>query len=350
MDCIYFSYLPQNKHITTKSSVNKFINKLTPLLPCIQNEINVSHIIKTKILNYNYYFHVIESSHATYIGKMNRDMQYLQSINININNSSASNKNTVIIKRLDTYFQPIHIYLRSLNCSKYYISQIIYFYRYMLSSLIILNNIGIIHNNLSFFNLVIEKHQIKLTDFSQAIYLDDLISDELKYFKNNKINLIIPELCFLNYIINNNLKSISLNNIDNWIEEYFSTSLTQKNSTIFLLSTFGKPIIEKNKLEIEGWLKQFINIPIDRFAKEVILYSNTWDNFQLSMLFLRIFIDIHRKIKTNNKFILNTLKLLVSNISICPTHRPTMNDHIMIWDAMILDTPTKDYKEVNHLL
>jgi hypothetical protein len=348
MNCIYFSYLPQNKHITTKSQPNKFINKLTPLLPCVQNEINLSHIIKTKILNYNLYFHVIESSHTTYIGKMDTDMQYLQSIDIN--NSSTPNKNTVIIKRLDTHFQPMHIYLRSLNCSKYYISQVIGFYYCMFTALTILNNVGIIHNNLSFFSLVIEKHQIKLTDFSQAIYLDDLVSNELNYFKNNKVNLMIPELCFLNYIINNNLKSISLNNINNWIEEYFSTSLIQKNSSIYLLSTFGKHLIEKNRLEMEEWLKQFINIPIDRFAKEVILYSNTWDKFQLSMLFLRIFIDIHRKIKTNNKFILNTLKLLVSNIYISPIQRSTMNEHNMKWDEIILDTCRKDYEEVFQLL
>ena len=75
-------------------------------------------------------------------------------------------------------------------------------------------------------------------------------------------------------------------------------------------------------------------------------FVNTWDNYSLSILFLRILIGIHRTIGITNKFIILFMKLLVSNIHLNPLNRLSISTTIERFNALLNTLEPKDYKDV----
>lgn len=80
------------------------------------------------------------------------------------------------------------------------------------------------------------------------------------------------------------------------------------------------------------------------------MYSSTWDNYALSILFLRILIGIHKTINTQNKFIIYFMKLLVNCINLDPSKRFTPDHSLKSFDTMLKQIELNDYKELIDLL
>jgi hypothetical protein len=78
----------------------------------------------------------------------------------------------------------------------------------------------------------------------------------------------------------------------------------------------------------------------------MLQYAHTWDNYALSILYLRILIGIHRSIGIKNKFIILFMKLLVQNIHLNPCKRISIEMTIQKFDILIDSLEPKDYKEV----
>ena len=93
-----------------------------------------------------------------------------------------------------------------------------------------------------------------------------------------------------------------------------------------------------------------MNQSYEYIVADVLQYASTWDNYALSILFIRILIGIHRTIKVNNKFILLFMKLLVSNLHINPLKRETIVKTIQKFDCLLDSLEPKDYTEVIHLM
>ncbi len=76
---------------------------------------------------------------------------------------------------------------------------------------------------------------------------------------------------------------------------------------------------------------------------DVLQFSNTWDNYALSILYLRILIGIHRSIGIKNKFIILFMKLLVTNIHLNPLKRLSIEMTIEKFDILLDSLEPKDY-------
>jgi hypothetical protein len=82
----------------------------------------------------------------------------------------------------------------------------------------------------------------------------------------------------------------------------------------------------------------------------MLQYAHTWDNYALSILYLRILIGIHKSIGIKNKFIILFMKLLVNNIHLTPFARDSIDMTLNKFNILLDSLEPKDYKDVIHNL
>ena len=213
----------------------------------------------------------------------------------------------------------------------------------MLNSINLLVNNNIFHNHIDFDSIVVDKFEYPLlTNFSFSIdYSHNNMVQYIKHFiiAYEPSYLEWPiELHILSYLLTNKLNSLSSHNIENIIHEVI------KNNSI--LNTFGDNIISSFREESLQYFKKYVNQSYDYILTDILQYAHTWDNYSLSILFLRILIGIHRTIEIKNKFIILFMKLLVNNIHCNPSKRSTIDLTIKKFDSLLDSLEPKDYKNV----
>jgi hypothetical protein len=142
----------------------------------------------------------------------------------------------------------------------------------------------------------------------------------------------------LSYLLTNKLDSLSSYNIEKVI-----CDVAEKHS---ILHCFGSELVSSYKAEALQYFKKYINKSYSYIIRDIIQYYNTWDNYALSMMFLRILIGIHRTIETKNKFIVLFMKLLVANIHFNPSHRGSVSTTTNKFQTILDSTEPRDYKEI----
>ena len=91
-----------------------------------------------------------------------------------------------------------------------------------------------------------------------------------------------------------------------------------------ILSLFSQQYRENYyKLSMEC-LKKYINKPKIEIITEILKYSNTWDNYELSILYLHIIGNITRIFSLKDNFISRLTSILSKNISPDSTKRDTL--------------------------
>jgi hypothetical protein len=211
----------------------------------------------------------------------------------------------------------------------------------------LLVNNHIFHNHINFDSIVINKSEYPLlTKFSFSI---DVSS---KYISQNIKRFIIAydpeyfewpiELHILSYLLTNKLESLSSYNIETIVNDVVN------NNTI--LKMFGDSFVSLYKDESLKYFKKYMNKSYDYVLTDILQFSNTWDNYALSILFLRILIDIYKSIKIKNKFIILFMKLLVGNIHLNPLKRLSIDSTLEQFDTMLDGLERKDYKDIINCL
>jgi hypothetical protein len=319
--CVYF-FLDNKKKIEQKHKKTQF-HKIVKNDFFIKNEIiNVLKI--QKIQHYKQFFYVFENSYDLYT-----------------NNLKTNNNMLLKFDQCESIY--LKSYLQSLSSPKIYILKIIQYYKYLLNSINLLVNNNIVHNHIQFDSIMVDKTELPLlSDFSFSVSTDLHVSfDRIKPFfiEYDPSYLEWPmEFHILSFLITNNLNSLSFSNIDHII-----TDVLEKN---YILNTFGLEVVSIYKEESISYFKKYINQSYDYILTDIFLYSSTWDNYALSILFLRILIGIHKTINTQNKFIIYFMKLLVTNIHLNPLKRLSIATTTNKFEAILESIEPKDYKEV----
>jgi hypothetical protein len=212
-----------------------------------------------------------------------------------------------------------------------------------LNSINLLVRHHIFHNHINFDSIVVDKSDhILLSNFSFSIdYSHTDIQQYIKHFivAYDPSYLEWPiEFHILSYLLTNKLNSLSSYNIESIITEY----INHNN----ILNTFGSALVSSYKDESLKYFKKYINQTYDYILTDMLQYAHTWDNYALSILYLRILIGIHRSIGIKNKFIILFMKLLVQNIHLNPCKRISIEMTIQKFDILIDSLEPKDYKEV----
>lgn len=334
--CVYYFF---NEY--ENNNKNEKIHKIVKLDFWIRNELtNQKKIIK--ILNWKNYYYMCERMSELKITEIDEET-------MNIRSNRLGNDDTILLEFKDRKLIYLKNYLKALSSSPTkYILSIIDFYKHILNSISLLVSKHIIHNNITFDSIVVDKNDYPLlTNFSFSI--DFLHNDIDKYIKHfiltyDPTYIEWPlELHLLSYLLTNKLNSLSSNNIENVINDVV------ENNTI--LKTFGDSVVSSYKSEANNYFKKYVNQSYEYILTDLLQYSRTWDNYALSILFLRILIGIHRTIGIQNKFIILFMKLLVNNIHLNPCKRLSIDLTMNRFDSILDSLEPKDYKDIiNNLM
>jgi len=328
--CVYYFF---NEYELKKKQQK--IHKIVQNDFYIQNELtNQQKLIK--IQNKNDHFYLCENTSQLHITQINDE-------DVKIKNKITKTDNTFLLEFDDRKLIYFKNYLKTLNSSTQYLLIIINSYKHLLNSIHILVTNHIFHNHINFDSIFVDKFEhILLSNFSFSIdYLHTDIQQYIKHFIKayDPSYLEWPvEFHILSYLLTNKLKSLSSNNIELVISEYIS------NNNI--LNTFGPALVSLYKDESIKYFRKYINQTYDYILTDILQYAHTWDNYALSILYLRILIGIYRSICVKNKFIILFMKLLVNNIHLNPLNRYSVNMTINKFDILLDNLESKDYKEV----
>jgi hypothetical protein len=255
-----------------------------------------------------------------------------------------SNTNKLLLTFEKCHLTYLDVHLKSLSCSKRYIFQLIEFYRYLFGSIDLLVCNKIVHNNINFNTIVVDGafNLPVLTNFMYSIDVS-LFQRMLKYFKQyfllKKLSIFSPvEFYLLQYQLTNNLSSLSLYNIETVLKQFI------KDHSMFLT------VLNDDKNLLDDGLKffaRYTNKSFDESLVEIFKYCWTWDNYALSIVYLKIMIGLHRLV-TGNKFIISFMKLLVDNIRLDPSKRPLPN--ISSFEDLLKTIELVDFKQLVDLL
>jgi hypothetical protein len=323
--CVYF-FLDNNKKRDIQPIKQKQKHKFVKNDIYIRNEL--TNVLKIhQIPNFKKFFYVFENSYELTVKNSN-------------NLKTIKPDNNLLLKFNNCELTSLKMYLQSLSSPKIYILKIIHFYKYLLNSIQLLVNNNIVHNHIHFDSIMIEKDCPLLSDFSFSFSTDVSFNNIKPFFIEYEPSYLEwpIEIHILTFLITNKLNSLSFSNI-----EHIITDVVNNHS---ILKTFGLEVVSIYKEEAISYFKKYINQTYDYILTDIFLYSSTWDNYALSILFLRILIGIHRTIGTQNKFIIYFMKLLVTNIHLNPLKRLSIATTTNKFEVILESIEPKDYKEI----
>ena len=337
--CVFY-FLSEKKVELKKEKIHKIVS--TDFL--IENELT-NHKKLLKMTNRKTHFYLCENSSELKITEINETDTML-----NVKGKNTKKDNTVLLEFEDRKLVYLKPYLKGvynnetpLSSFKKYILTIIDFYKHLLYSITLLTNVNIFHNQINFDSIVVDSFDYPLlSNFSFSIdYSRTDIHNYIKHFIIHYDPTYIEwpiELHILSYLLTNKLDSLSSYNIEHIINEVTNNH--------HILNTFGDSVVSSYKVESIHYFKKYVNQSYEFILSDILQYSSTWDNYALSILFLRILIGIHRSIGIKNKFIILFMKLLVCNIHLNPLKRISIDTTLNKFNNLLDTLEPKDYMEI----
>ena len=235
-------------------------------------------------------------------------------------------------------------FLFNLTNPKEFIFHIIESFSYILTSLIKLN-----YNNICFFNLSPQNIVFNLDCGEKPILRNFHLSLQTLKLNESYITNIINktddytykplEIHVLFYLIKNDFNTISYSFIEEICEIYV------KNLRI--LDFFSEKYKESYKNSCISILKQYINQPKNEIIEDILLQTDKWDVFSLSVLYLHIFHNISRVFSLKQTFINKIILELSKNIHPNPEMRSSLENLLDFFDKLFNNE--KDWSYVNKL-
>lgn len=299
------------------------------------NDIKICEKIKEKYNLLNKY-HIISDYNPISIGEITE-----KNIYYNINNTINKNnlKKYVLLHYNKVEQLDFNNFLFNLPNPKLFMFHVLDSYSFLLNSLLELEKINICFFNLSTKNIFFcENYKPILQNFSTSLLLDKC--DDIEYFSNivDKIEdfaLKPIEIHVVFYLIKNNEDSLSFSAIDSICNNFV------RNMDI--LSLFSQQFRENYYRTSMDCLKKYINKPKSEIIKQILLYSNTWDNYELSILYLHIFGNITKTLFLKDTFINKLTYILSKNIVPDPLKRETLIKSIESFDKLFYEFTDWDY-------
>jgi hypothetical protein len=313
----------KDESLVQTNNPNALIKRFVSLDFLGTNEISITDKIKCKLPQvWDKHFYLFDSVENMKIGTLDAESYHLQSVRELKDDGSAL-----------AWYKPCQLvymdgYLRSLSCSRKYILFLTDFYRRLLVSIDLLVANGIVHNNIGFKSIVIDSNiEIPiLTNFRFGLDISTSSSSNLKQFfiQYAPERLQWPlEIHLLCYLQTNKLEGLSFHNIETVVKSVIGHN--------HYLKTFGQKIVDEYLESGVSYFSRYINKNLDWIVADITKYAATWDNYALSICYLKIVIDLYTKIYngSNNKkskFLIQFMRLLVGNIHSNPLKRLLIKD------------------------
>ena len=297
------------------------------------NEIQISEKIKKNLPNYVIYFDILtEFSNIKLSSSGLQDTDLLDSA-----------KKHLLIQYSCEKRVKFYDFLLNLPEPKLFIFHIIDSYSYLIRSLIMLNA-----KNICFFNLTSEKivfdaislkpllHDVEYSLYTRNLNDDYLckIVDKMDDFSNMPL-----EIHVIFYLIKNNENTLSYSIISEICDNFV------KNTRV--LSIFSQIYRDNFKISCIETLKKYINVPKKDIIGDILLFSGTWDNYSLSILFLEIIGNISRIFSLKDNFITKFSILLSKNINPIPSKREELSETLNKYNRLFIEYP--DWSFINSI-
>lgn len=314
----YFFYdlKTENNKFISSYKKKRFTHHIVSLTPRLENEIYIVEQIKYLIPDYDEHFYIFNTIERLKFASIDEEMEHIES----------AKELAIDSDLLQTYDYKKLIYadsyLNNLSSVSYkkYIMYLIDFYRAAINSITKLFSERIIHNNITLDTIIVNEddESLYLSDFTFAI---EIRREKLLKFCSDENNLrsrLPVEFHLLHYQIVNDC-SLSQDNIESIISNYLTTNnLNTNNSHLY----FSK----------------YVNKTTDEIMSYMIKYADTWDNYALSSVFL----SIVKSVKKDNQFITDFMKLLEINMSLDPSKRSSLENVLIQFNELVLQTNFKN--------
>lgn len=335
-NCIFFCLNNKNTDNNKECSISqqkKSIHKIAKIDLFVNNELtNVNKI--RNITNYKLHYYVCNNSTELKISHINDNT---------IIGNDITTDNHILLQFDNIELNCLKSYLNNIGSATKHIYALIYVYKIILKSISLLVSQQIVHNNINFETIVVDKHNNPLlTNFTFSI---DTTNKNFKHYVNCFLIAYEPsylewpiEFHIITYLLTNKLSSLSIYNI-----EIIINNVIEQHT---ILKKFGDSIVSLYKEESILYFNKYVNQTYEYILTDILKYCHTWDNYALSILYLRILININKTIGIKNKFVLLFMRLLVDNIHFNPTKRLHVDVTIDRFNIMLDNLNTRDYKEV----
>ena len=335
---IYFFYDIKDEKQLTKKKDQKTIHHIVSLNFFSLNEIeNVDKMKQINDLDYEQYYYTFNTFEKLKIAELESTIESQTAVSIK---RDIKNDTNILLTFDKCKLIYLDLNLKTLSCSRKYIYLLVEYYRYLLQSISLLVGNGLVHNNINFNTIVVNSFDKPLlTNFMYSIDLNrsSNMSSYIKHFitRDVKDELLVPiEFCILKYQLTNKLECLSSYNIEMIVKQFI------KDHTI--LNTFGSKVVQTYLKDGLQYFSKYTNKSYEQNVADFLKYSHTWDNYALSIVYLKILVGIHRVINTNNKFIILFMKLLVDNINLDPSKRQSLKLTSKAFEHMIRNIDLKE--------
>jgi hypothetical protein len=331
----FFQDESDQKKEEEKDKSNTLIKRFVSLDFLGTNEINITNKIKDNLPQiWDKHFYLFDAIENMKIGALDDDVYHLQAVRELKDDGSAL---TWYKSRQLVYMDG---YLRSLSCSRKYILFLTNFYRRLLINIDLLVTSQVVHNNIGFKSIVVDSSSETpiLTNFRFGLDISSKSYLNRFFIQYAPDRLQWPlEIHLLCYLQTNKLDGLSFHNIETVVK-----SAIEKNG---VLKTFGTKIVDEYLESGLAYFSRYINKSVDWIVDDMLRYVATWDNYALSICYLKIVIDLYLQYSKNkgnkSKFLIQFMRLLVGNIHSNPLKRlsvkETTNKFTILMDDCSLD-------------
>jgi len=269
-----------------------------------ENEINICEKIK-KIPYFFLYFNPIINYKLLQIS--NIDVHSLE------NSDALNNNNYALLSKKHLFYPSFSLFFNSLTQTKEKVVRLFDSYTYLLKAIHELNR-----NEVVYFNITSEK--IGFNEKKQPILQNFSESFNYNGFKAKILPSVysLPlEVHIISFLQDPDFerKSISQTNIEDICKNFIIKNQALKGFSQEFIKEFYKKCV-RHVLSLS-----IVNEPREKIVSHMMNFSNTWDNYSLSALFLPIITKIREEMGMQNKFFDKFTELLLLNMDPDPKKR-----------------------------
>ncbi len=336
--CVYY---PSINCDGTQEQTKQYISKIQKYNSTAKTEIQIGDIVRTIPSYSNFFAPIIQ--HCKQMGLSKFSSSIVDTCDI----FKKKTENKYIIMKseyVDKY--DLFEYIIKSDNNKHLILNILSTYTHLLIAIKKLVSKNIVHYDLKGGNIMFSTflNVPKIIDFGLSINMDNVTVKNMKeyfYIYASDYYIWAPEIQYLSYIANNHL-----NPSKNEIRE-IAESIVKNN--VSLHNLYSASFIKKYKDTLIKFLLKFSGKTPQNVLETMRKYYNTWDNYSISILFMKIIHYLNMNGFSDNKFIIFFSQLLLQNIHPDPDRRLSIQHTITLFNDYFYGqdmNAERDYSEM----
>lgn len=337
--CVYY---PSLRCDGTESTDKRYISKLQVNNYAGKNELRISDLIKKIPFYKDFFIPVI--SHCKVNSTVLKDGNIDVCEPLRLNND----RELIIMKMNYVKGDTLYNYLASIQDSKKFIHELIYTYNYLIESTALLLNKGIIHFDIKTLNIMydVNKNTPFIIDFGLSFTIDELDDDEklqkIFYVYAPDYYIWCPEIHLLSFIMN------VTDSLSSDIISQVCREIVNQNKALIKIMSVKQLEQYVNNLT-SFYIKKYkeLDEDVDKFIKYLLSTYSTWDNYSVSIMFLKLLASIIDEDKRESSLFISLFgDMLIKSIHYNPDNRPDLMklDEFLLMEMYMLPDIYKEKK------